>query len=151
MALTVRGERISVRVYDSRIATWGEPGGMTWSWVDNLSDKVERRARRMAPVSSGRLASSIRHSVTPLGKNGCIGTVRATAPYARFVHEGTGIYGPEHTPIFSTNPRGFVFASSRWPQYETTGHVPKTFRFFSTRGQWSQPFLARALEEQFIV
>lgn len=154
MAVTVSksGNRITYRVYDSRIATWGEPGGMTYEWIRDHAERVEKRARRLAPVMSGRLASSIRSSVTPLGKNGSIATVRATTPYALFVHEGTGLYGPEHSMIVSTSPSGFVFSSTKWPQWTPgpTGHVPKTFRFFEHRGQKGVAFLSDALEEEFL-
>jgi hypothetical protein len=56
---------------------------------------VEGSARKRSPVRTGRLRDSI--SARLRGSAG--GVLEATAPYAKYLHEGTGIYGPRKTPI----------------------------------------------------
>lgn len=62
---------------------------------------VEGEAKRRAPVRTGRLRNSIRAYLSGAGR----GVLEATAPYARYLHEGTGIYGPARKPIV-IEPRG---------------------------------------------
>lgn len=60
--------------------------------------RVQTAAVRLAPVDRGRLRQSITHEIrtTPTGLVARIGT---NLPYARYVHDGTGIYGPTGQPI----------------------------------------------------
>jgi hypothetical protein len=56
---------------------------------------VEADAKRRAPLRTGRLRDSIRAYLAGTGR----GVIEATAPYANYLHEGTGIYGPSGRPI----------------------------------------------------
>jgi hypothetical protein len=60
--------------------------------------RVQTAAVRLAPVDRGRLRQSITHEIraTP---SGFVGRVGSNLPYARWVHDGTGIYGPKGQPI----------------------------------------------------
>ena len=62
---------------------------------------VEADAKRRAPLRTGRLRDSIRAYLAGTGR----GVIEATAPYANYLHEGTGIYGPAGTLIV-IEPRG---------------------------------------------
>jgi len=78
----------------------GAPDGMVGHRLGRLADEVANAARRRAPHDTGRLAGSIRARVG--GRGGSLqGVVEATAPHARWVHDGTGIYGPRHRAIQS--------------------------------------------------
>jgi hypothetical protein len=56
--------------------------------------------------------------------------------YARFVHDGTGIYGPKHAPI---RPK-----KSRWLVFTPKGQKSPVFAR-SVRGMPGTPFLRDAL------
>lgn len=60
--------------------------------------KVEAAAKRRVSVRTGRLQRSIKvRRDRSEGEASVI--VEATAKHARFVHEGTGVYGPTGLPI----------------------------------------------------
>lgn len=66
----------------------------------------------------------------------------ATEPfYAKFVHDGTGVYGPTKRPITPHTADFMVFPHSRFP---TAVFVRKTYRFKSVLGQKAQPYLTEA-------
>lgn len=74
-------------------------GGGVYEFAGDVQSTIHKSARRLAPKRSGTLARSIRSS--PIGNNGygCNFQVTATAPYVRFVTEGTvgpifGHHGP---------------------------------------------------------
>lgn len=60
--------------------------------------RVQALAQRLAPRRTGRLAGSIYVRMRPgiLGPKVQVGT---SLKYARWQHDGTGIYGPRHRPI----------------------------------------------------
>jgi hypothetical protein len=62
---------------------------------------VEDEAKANAPSESGQLRASI--SAYFAGRN--LGVLEATAPHAKYLHEGTGIYGPKRRPIV-IEPKG---------------------------------------------
>lgn len=49
-------------------------------------------------VNTGRLRASITHQLLVVGDKP-VGRVGTNVKYARYVHDGTGVYGPRHTPI----------------------------------------------------
>lgn len=101
MALATR-----VIVYDRRIVHLIQRGDGK-RWIHGQAKKIEGVARQIAPFRTGRLAAS--HVTLPTtGSNqySKVYRVTAMAPYARFVHEGTGIFGPLGRPIYK--PRGMV-------------------------------------------
>jgi HK97 gp10 family phage protein len=62
----------------------------------NLVAEIEARAVKKTPVKTSNLVNSVTSYITD---NGLSATIKATAPYAKFVHDGTGIYGPHGKPI----------------------------------------------------
>jgi phage gpG-like protein len=83
--------------------------------------RVEGAIKRRCPVDTGRLRSSITHSLGH-GPAGLVAVVGTNVRYAGWVNRGTGIYGPHHTPIVPVHasmlrfkPRGssnYVYARS---------------------------------------
>lgn len=72
------------------------PGGMTYRFVRNLGIEIEGVAKaNLRPghgYATGHLAESIGSSATPAGE-AVVGNVRASASYAKYVHDGTA---PHH-------------------------------------------------------
>jgi hypothetical protein len=60
--------------------------------------KVEASAKRRVRVKTGRLQRSIK-ARRDRSEGEASAVVEATARHARFVHEGTGVYGPTGLPI----------------------------------------------------
>lgn len=60
--------------------------------------RVQAVAQRLAPRRSGRLSSSI-YVRMRAGILGPIVEVGSPLDYAKWQHDGTGIYGPRHRPI----------------------------------------------------
>lgn len=96
--------------------------------------RVRDAARRNVNSRTGALVRSIEVSVAPRGEgNGA--RVGSSLYYAKFVHDGTGIYGPTGQMI---RPRG----TSKVLVFD--GRSGETFTPYS-RGQRGTQFLARAL------
>lgn len=92
--------------------------------------EVVGSARNHCPGGSGALRQSIRSAVHAEGGR-LVGEITAGAPYAAYVHEGTGRY----------HPRG---RKSRWVYpVEREGGT----RFYSTEGRPPVPFLQQAMQE----
>lgn len=114
---------------------------------------VQNAARRRCPVDEGRLRSSIDYTVTATD-----GKVRMTCgsplAYARYVHDGTGIYGPHATPIVPVTAKALkfearaVFAGRRGPTRQPKGKGSTVFAK-SVKGMEGRPFLSDAMEEVF--
>jgi hypothetical protein len=96
--------------------------------------RVQSRARRLAPKRTGRLAASIevKMKIRPLGIVVEVGTGLS---YAKYQHDGTGIYGPLHRPI--TVRRGHVMVFS--------GSGGRTVFTQSVRGTPATKFLENAV------
>lgn len=97
--------------------------------------RVEGRAKRNAPVDTGRLRSAIVGNVDTKGDQ-LVGTVSANVNYALFVHEGTGVYGPTGSPITPKAGQFLVF---------TPKGASRPVFARSVQGQRPQPFLTDAL------
>ena len=98
---------------------------------------VAGAARKRAPRRTGRLAGSISSRVATAGGKAA-GIVTATAPYARFVHDGTGIYGPRGQMI---RPRRARMLS--WRDRDTGEQIFAK----AVRGVPPRPFLIQALAD----
>lgn len=99
-------------------------------------NRVQRAARRRINSRSGDLERSIQVS-TVRGYDGGVGVrIGSDLYYARFVHDGTGVYGPSRRPIRPTRRRALAFVGR-------TGNVVVA----STRGQRGTRFLIEALRE----
>jgi hypothetical protein len=97
--------------------------------------KVEALAKTLAPVDKGGLKGSIRTEM--ITRNGLpVAKVGSRAFYARWVHEGTGVFGPYKQRIFPRRAKMLRF-------------MPKgsgTFIFrYSVAGQKGVKYLKDAL------
>ncbi|QNL30001.1 hypothetical protein SEA_WHEELIE_32 [Microbacterium phage Wheelie] len=126
-----------VQVYETRWVGIIQTGDGD-RWIHGKAKRIEQRARIRAPKRSGRLASS--HVTLPTtGSNQYQKRYRisAMAPYAHFVHGGTGIYGPAHRPIVRIMS---IPASAQRAPYG-----PRVIRH--SRGQRPQPWLEQAARD----
>lgn len=109
--------------------------------IDDIADRIHEVAVLRAPHGkTGMLKSE------GIGKTGARPTttnvfkayvgIRRLPEHGVFVHEGTGLLGPKHKPIFA--PGGNVM------KFRGRTGLPVYAR--STRGQKPQPFLREALE-----
>lgn len=112
-------------------------------WIErNIIDAIQRRAQQFAPIDRGVLRSDIQSeridagTITPSWR---VGNTRRT-PYSKWVHEGTGVFGPRGAPIVPKNGPYLVFKSRR------TGDLVFAK---SVQGQKPQPYLRAALESVF--
>jgi len=85
-----------------------------------------------APVREGNLRDAIMSFIRGAGRD-TEGHVVPTAPYSKYVHEGTGIYGPHGTPIVPRVKKALAFT------YGGRKVVVK-----SVKGQKKNPFVKRA-------
>lgn len=97
--------------------------------VDQLAQALEELARRDVPNVTGQLASSI-VSTSFETFNMHVIRVAATAPYARWVNEGTGVYAAGNR-IYPVSAPALVF------YWEKAGGV---VAFASVRGQPGQHY-----------
>lgn len=97
--------------------------------------RVQRAAQRRINSRTGALARSITVD-TVRGPDGGAGVrVGSNLSYARFVHDGTGVYGPGRRPIRPTRRKALAFSGSG-------GEVVVA----SSRGQRGTRFLIEALD-----
>lgn len=96
-------------------------------------NRVKRAAQRRINSRTGNLARSIDTQVVVV--RGVAGVqVGSSLFYARFVHDGTGVYGPRGAKIRPTNRKALAFGGS-------SGDVVVA----SSRGQRGTHFLTEAL------
>ncbi len=96
---------------------------------------VEAIAKRNAPVGEGGGGSNLANSGTSeVNEDGSKGEIRFTAPYSRYVHEGTGLYGPHRTKIVPKTAKALYWPGARHPVR-------------AVKGMEGQPFLTDAAEE----
>jgi hypothetical protein len=125
--------------------------GPVWRDIQLRTNRVLNKARTLAPVDTGRLRQSLTSEMRSesYGPTGRVGT---TIRYAVWIHEGTGLYGP--------NPRYIVPVKARilrWPRtnnaYKATGGN-RRYRAGATekwvyarkvKGHKPRPFLRDAL------
>lgn len=84
------------------------PGGGVVQHVLDITRRVENAARQRAPVDEGTLRASLDHAIL-VTRGRVIGRVGSGLVYARYQHEGTGIYGPRGRPITPKRGRFLVF------------------------------------------
>lgn len=104
--------------------------------VNSYARRVANRAKQKVGVDSGRLRSSINHTLNIDGAR-IVGRVGSLVDYARYHHDGTGIYGPTGRPITPRNGKFLVFP----------GKGGGTVFARQVRGSPPNPFLVSALEE----
>lgn len=122
------------------------PTGPVFKEVTKRSRATSNLAKRRVGVDTGRLRSSIQYSVNSyFGK--VVGIVGAHVQYARYHHDGTGIYGPTGKPITPKSGQFLVF-TIKGPSPGKGKRRPKT-KIFTTEveGSKANPFLTDALAE----
>lgn len=105
--------------------------------VSEVTRRVANAARTMAPADKGMLRSSINEELVARG-NTLVGRVYSDAPHALYVHQGTGIYGPNHQPIRPKRAKVLVFKPKGSSDFVFTDEV---------KGARPNPFLLRALND----
>jgi hypothetical protein len=111
--------------------------------IEDIADRIESQAIINAPEDTGELKA---HAVERVdnkrriqGPGGLVVrsvlSVPKTPVYAKWVHDGTGIYGPKGTPI--------VPKKANFMRFQIDG---KWFAKRSVRGQRPQPYLKEAAE-----
>jgi len=103
--------------------------------MQNLLSEIEARAVKKAPIRTGNLVNSITNYIV---NRGLAGVVKATAPYASYVHWGTGLYGPYKQKIV-IRPR--YKKALFWPG---AAHPVKKVE---QKGQKGKPFFLKAIRE----
>lgn len=100
----------------------------------------EAAIRREAPVKRGRLRREVQSRVIRPDR----GEVRANAPYARAVEEGTGLYGPKGRKIVPTVKKAMYWKGAAHPVRSVKGQRPNPF---VTRGiRAAQPAVDHDME-----
>jgi hypothetical protein len=95
--------------------------------------RVESAAKRGCPVDHGRLRGSITTQIVQ-SRGKSVVRVGTNVSYARYVHDGTGVYGPRGAPIRPRRAKVLVF--------ELNGTTVFTKQ---VRGVPPNPFLRNAL------
>lgn len=138
-------------------AALGGPSGPVYADLARRAQRVVNKAKRLAPVDNGTLRNSITFELGE--KRGRpVARIGTNVTYARWVHDGTGIYGPRGTPIRPVRAQVL-----RWPVRGTSGSTrsrvpgrgrvlsksakPTAYAFArSVRGSPPRPFLRDALD-----
>lgn len=72
-------------------------------------------AKQLAPIDQGILRGSIQQLPITWSGNSATGVVSTDLAYSRFMEEGTGIYGPAHTPITPKTKKTLAwFSGGQW-------------------------------------
>jgi HK97 gp10 family phage protein len=109
----------------------GDYDGARRAGMINLVATLEARAVKNAKVKTGNMARS---RTTSVSEDGNKGSLSFTAPYAIFVHEGTGLFGIYHRRIKPTTKKALFWPGARHPVN-------------STAGMKGDPFVTRAADE----
>lgn len=141
-----------IQIHHDRVeALLRSPQGPVFRKIADLTRQVENGAVARAPVDDGRLRASISSTVTVRGTR-IVGRIGSPLPYAIYVHEGTGIYGPKGRPIRPVHGKWLVFEPGRsmGPLRRGGKHPPKGKRggpVFAkeVKGSPPRPFLYDAL------
>lgn len=123
-------------------------------WGDRVGRRVRNAGRKRAPIDEGTLRNSIEYVVDVRGNKTHV-TIGSPLPYARYIHEGTGIYGPKGTPIVplrAKSPTGRPAALKFKPSGAGLGvSLPPSARGWmfaaSVKGIRPNPFLIEALRD----
>lgn len=142
------GHGARVIIFEPVIDMWHQPGGMVNEEFRKASRETTRSAKVRAPKRTTELASSIRSRNQLGGRKKVRFIVAADAPYAYYVHEGTGAYGSTgRIFIHSTRPGGMMKVPVR-REPGPRNVEPRKLRAF-VEGQKSNPFLRDAAQEVF--
>lgn len=143
--------QVKVTLHRAEIArAMRDPSGPAVLFVQRRCDLAVNYSKADCPVDEGRLRNSI-HSRVVVEGNQVVGSVGSDLDYARYVHEGTGIYGPRRQFIYPRNGQYLVFEVKR-----PVGPLPKGKRIAArgsrpvvfarkVRGTPPSPFLVSGL------
>lgn len=134
---------VTVRINHGQIAR--DKARLGEEWGDRVGRRVQNAARRRAPVDEGTLRNSIEYVVT-VGPNSTHVTIGSPLPYARYIHEGTGIYGPQGTPIVPVTREVLKFQVKGSGGKRRGRSAPWVFAK-SVKGVRPNPFMVDALIE----
>lgn len=109
------------------------PAGPVARDILRRGKRVEAAAKRLCPVDSGRLRSSIDTELRG-SSAGPVARIGTNVEYAEAVHNGTGIYGPKGAPIRPKRKKVLMF--------KVGGEVVFAR---SVKGMKPRPFLVNAL------
>lgn len=112
----------------------GDIQGAKRAGMISLTAAVEARARKDAPVRTANLANT---GTSQVNADGSQGTVTFTAPYAGYVHEGTGLFGPRKQKIVPSEKKALYWPGAAHPVRAVIGMK-------------GRPFLKRAAEDSDI-
>ena len=117
--------------------------------MDAIGRQVVTHARAGCNVDTGQLRSSITHHVTLVGRTA---RMRVGSPLerAKWIHEGTGIYGPHKKPIVPVTAKALKFPTPKMigPLRRGGARSPGGFVFAkSVKGIQPNPFLTDALKK----
>lgn len=110
--------------------------GMTGREITRRGARVLARAKELVGYDSGRLHNSLRMSRATVGGEVAV-TISTPVRYARYHHDGTGIYGRTGQPIRPVSAKAL-----RFKPRGSTGYVYAA----SVRGSRPNPFMREALE-----
>jgi hypothetical protein len=96
----------------------GDFDGARRAGMINLLATIESLAVKYAPVKTSNLARSRTSNVSEDGNKG---TLSFTAPYAIFVHEGTGLFGIYHRRIVPKTKKAMFWPGAKHPVKSTAG------------------------------
>lgn len=132
-----RRARIDIRMNPQAVqAMLRSPSGPVAREIDRRGQRVLTRAKELVGVDTGRLRASltIQSAMTADGPTAVVGT---RVDYARYHHDGTGVYGPTGQRI---RPR-----RAKALRFKPKGSSVFIFRA-SVKGSRPNPFLRDALE-----
>jgi HK97 gp10 family phage protein len=98
--------------------------GLTRAGMINLVEAIEAKAVKLVPVKTSNLHRSITSNVSADGKKG---EIRATAPYAAYVHQGTGLWGPFRQLIRPKTKKALFWPGALHPVRSVKGQRPNPF------------------------
>jgi hypothetical protein len=127
---------VNVQWDDAELGRMLGPQGVVGRDNFARTKRVENQAKRLCPVDTGRLRASIQSTMPSGSGNVVVSYVYTDVNYARFVIEGTGLFGPHRTPIVPVTSPVLVFTPK--------GASGPVFAR-SVRGSRPQPFLTDAL------
>lgn len=111
------------------------PTGPVVRFLTRKAIEVQNEAKRLCPVDTGRLRSSITYELRQSDHPYAV--VGTDVTYARFIENGTGIYGPHKTPIRPVRAKFLAF--------KPRGSAVTVFAR-QIRGRPATPFLKPALD-----
>lgn len=146
---------VRIRIHDAALEAWlTGPQGPPMRHMKRVTDAVVGAAKVRCPVDEGPLRASI-HAVITVTSKRITAVIKADQSYARFVHQGTGLYGLDRPPhlIAPVRAKALRFRLSRsgsGARLANTTAVQRRGPFVFaayTRGQRPQPFLWEGLRD----